>query len=176
MTSHIIQIGETKQTILSCSVAGMHNSSSVVEIRFNDDKSYSCRKTRWPSEPEGSFDKPHVLLLNDNTCQLTIPNATNSGFVDYYCRVKLQLFKRNCYLLSETIALPVETLTSAMPTSKDTAISITVPVVIAVVVIIVLLMTVLIVVNKAMKPNHLEPLCDPLNPDGIELEGILYHY
>ena len=148
----------------------MHNSSNVVEIRFNDDKSYSCRKTRWPSEPEGSTDKPHARLLdNDNTCQLTIPNAAKTDFVDYRCRVKLQLssetiqyncisqeiFQRNCYLLSETI-IPSEALLSDMDVMHNSdnntstiAIAVAVPVV---TVLTVTLIVASVVVVKKRKP------------------------
>ena len=107
VTGHVVQIGDNKQIVLNCSVSGMHNISSVIEMRFNDEKSFSCSKTSWPNEPGGSIDKPYVRLLDDTTCQLTIPNATKANFIAYHCRVKLQLSpvtsRRNCYLLSEKI-------------------------------------------------------------------------
>ena len=180
LTSYIIQIGETKQIILSCSVAGMHNSSNVVEIRFNDDKSYSCRKTRWPSEPEGSIDMPHTHLLDDNTCQLTIPNATKSDFVDYYCRVELQLFKRNCYFLSKTITLRVETPTlgvNVIVTNENNITPIAIGIAVLVVIAVVLVAVAVTVSVVMRKYNNQAPLHDDPEDD-IELEeGItLYHY
>ena len=57
-------------------------------------------------------------------CQLTIPNAAKADFVDYYCRVKLQLssktFNRNCYLLSETV-----TMTPSKTSLSDTDVMMT---------------------------------------------------
>lgn len=107
LTDHVQQTGKNKQLILNCSVTGIHNISNVVEIRFNDEKSYSCTKTGWPNEPEGNTDKPYVQLMDNTTCQLIIPNAAKADFTDYYCRVKLALSSESadhtCHLLSETI-------------------------------------------------------------------------
>lgn len=85
VTSDVRQTGDNMQIVLNCSVTGIHNTSSIIEIWFNDDKLYSCQKIGWPNEPEVDVDKPHVRLLDDTTCQLTIPNATKSNFVEYYC-------------------------------------------------------------------------------------------
>ena len=126
LTGHIIHTNENKQIILNCTVSGIHNTSKVVEIRFNDDKLYSCTKSRWPNESEGSIDKPHVHFMDEDTiiCQLTIPNAAKADFVDYYCRVKLQLssktFNRNCYLLSENV-----TMTPSKTSLSDTDVMMT---------------------------------------------------
>ena len=170
LTGHIIHTNENKQIILNCTVSGIHNTSNVVEIRFNDDKLYSCIKSRWPNEPEGSIDKPHAHFMNKDIiiCQLTIPNAAKADFVDYYCRVKLQLssktFNRNCYLLSKTVPMtPSEDAgTSLSDTDMMTthvnnvstvhlATIITVP--IAIIVICLILLSI-IPVRKAMKCCH----------------------
>ena len=161
LTGHVIQTGEKKQIILNCSVTGIHNTSNVVEIRFNDDKLYSCRKMEWPNEPEGSIDKPHTHLLdNDTTCQLTIPTAAKADIKHYHCRVKLELspetVERTCYLMSETIIPSEETLPLDVDTSENNSITtvIGIAVLTAIVITIAISVMVSLVVAKTRKDCH----------------------
>ena len=173
VTGHVLQIGDKKQIVLNCSVTGIRNTSNVVEMRFNDEKSFSCRKTSWPNEPGGSIDKPYVRLLDDTTCQLTIPNATKANFVEYYCRVKLQLLpgtsRRNCYLLSETI-IPSEEVDNDVILSNENGLTIQVHVAViiivpVVVVVLALLSILLVIAVMATKHKKAGQSLSPQNPD-----------
>jgi hypothetical protein len=188
VTGDVLHAGDNKRIVLNCSVTGIHNTSNIVEIRFNDDESYSCRKARWPNEPEGSTDKPHVRFLDDTTCQLTIPNAAEANYIEYYCRVKLQLSpvssKRNCYLLSETIIPSEEAIISdndvIVTTEKLSTIHVVIIIIVPVLVVVLVLLSILpaVVVIKAMKYCHQErqrvqfgrDLRRPINEQG-EFEG-----
>ena len=156
----MLQIGNKKQIVLSCSVTGMHNTNSVVEMRFNDEKSFSCSKTSWPNEPGGSIYKPYVRLLDDTTCQLTIPNATKANFIAYHCRVKLHLSpvtsRCNCYLLSKTITPSEEAFISdidIMSSSENVQVHVAVIIIVPVLIVILALLSILpvVVVIKAIK-------------------------
>ena len=157
MTGHVIQTGENRQIILNCSVVGIHNTNTVLEFRFNDDKSYSCRKKKWPYEPEDNRDKPHAHLLDDNTtCQLLIPNAIITHLEDYYCRVELWIWpeegQSSCYLLSKTVTLSEASITDTIREHKShtTIIIITIPAAI-VLTLLLLIVAVVVVVVKTVK-------------------------
>ena len=154
MTGQVIQTGENRQIIFNCSVVGIHNTNTVLEFRFNDDKSYSCRKKRWPYEPEDNRDKPHAHLLDDNTtCQLLIPNAIITHLEDYYCRAELWIWpeesQSSCYLLSETVTLSEASITDAIREHKSY--TTTIIITISAAIILILLLIVAVVVVKKMK-------------------------
>lgn len=186
VTGHVLQIGDNKQIVLNCSVTGMHNTSSVVEMRFNDEKSFSCSKTSWPNEPGGSIDKPYVRLLDDTTCQLTIPNATKANYIAYHCRVKLHLSpvtsRRNCYLLSETITPSEEAFISDNDEMSSSENDLTVQVHVAVIIIVPVVIVVLallsilpvVVVIRAVKYWHQPPQYDNI-PEELQ-ERLPIHY
>ena len=110
-------MGENRQIILNCSVAGFYNKNSIKEFQFNDNPLYSCSKTGWSKVPKGSANTPYTRLLDDGTtCQLIIPKATEADFINHRCRVKFQIgFKQSCYLLSEPYEAPSITILTGEP-------------------------------------------------------------
>ena len=154
MTGQVIQTDENKHIVLNCSVVGIHSTNTVLEFRFNDNKSYSCRRKRWPNEPEDNQNKPRAHLLDDNfTCQLLIPNPAEMHLAEYYCRAELWIWQEetqsSCFLLSESV-----TLTDSEGIHKNKPltmiITITIP---AAIILTLLLLIVAVVATRKMKKS-----------------------
>ena len=106
------------ETILTCTITGLRPDETDIEIRFNDQKRYSCEED-WPN---GTRPHPHgnVYVISTNhgsSCQLhvdlTSAELSNNG--EYYCRVKFHTDdeKSSIFIDTPTVSVDIPRLLNA---------------------------------------------------------------
>ena len=99
--------------IIRCSILGLYPDETELELRFNDQKRYSCDDWQPTVVTTDERSKtPYIVRSSDGiTCELHIPASTDSFNGEYYCRGEILTDESKC-LFVQSQRIPVETFGS----------------------------------------------------------------